>query len=76
MGKYWQIAAGSSGRDYANLFLKFGIAFVGGDTPIATMEDVDNGDIIVLKQGTQKILAAGTVIQKNGKHRGFVAKGP
>jgi len=74
MSKYWQIAAGSAGRDYANLFLKFGMAFVGGETQIATMEEVDNGDIIVLKQGTQKILAAGTVIQKNGVHKGCADK--
>ena len=68
--KYWQIAAGSAGRDYADLFLKFGMAFVGGDTSIARVEQVDEGDIVVLKQGTQKILAAGTVIKKNGIHRG------
>ena len=48
MNKYWQIAAGSAGRDYSNLFLKFGMAFVGGETPIATMKEVDAGDVIVL----------------------------
>ncbi len=31
MSKYWQVAAGSSGRDYSREFLKFGIAFVGGE---------------------------------------------
>ena len=70
MSKYWQVAAGSAGRDYADLFLKFGMAFVGGETQTATVEEVDEGDIVVLKQGTQKILAAGTVIKKNGNHRG------
>lgn len=70
MRKYWQIAAGSAGRNYANLFLKFGMAFVGGDDHIAKMEEVDEGDIVVLKLGTQRILAAGTVIQRHGIHRG------
>jgi len=74
MSKYWQIAAGSSGRDYSILFLKFGMAFVGGDTPIATINEVNSGDVIVLKQGTQKILAAGTVIQRNGIHKGCADK--
>jgi len=74
MSKYWQVAAGSAGRDYSTLFLKFGMAFVGGDTQIATMEEVEEGDIVVLKQGTQKILAAGKVIHKNGKHNGCADK--
>lgn len=67
---YWQVAAGSAGRDYSELFLKFGMAFVGGETQIATMQDVQQGDIVVLKQGTQKIIAAGEVIQRNSKHNG------
>lgn len=67
---YWQIAAGSSGRDYSNLFLKYGMAFVGGETQIATMREVNAGDIVVLKQGTQSILAAGKVVKKNGVHNG------
>ncbi len=33
---YWQIAAGSQGRDYASEFLRFGMAFVGGDVQIGT----------------------------------------
>ena len=67
---YWQIAAGSKGRDYSNLFLQFGMAFVGGNPHIQTMEGVNAGDIVVLKKGTQKILAAGTVVQRNGAHSG------
>ncbi len=50
------------------------MAFVGGSEPIATMENVEQGDIIVLKMGTQKILAAGKVIQRDGKHRGDADK--
>lgn len=74
MSKYWQIGAGSWGRDYSDKFLKFGMAFVGGSEPIATMEKVEQGDIVVLKMGTQKILAAGKVIQRDGKPRGDADK--
>jgi hypothetical protein len=74
MSTYWQIGAGSWGRDYSEEFLKFGMAFVGGSEPIATMEKVEQGDIVVLKMGTQKILAAGKVIQRDGKHRGDADK--
>ena len=74
MSKYWQIAAGSSGRDYSKLFMKFGMAFVGGEKQVATMEEVNVGDIIVLKQGMQRILAAGTVVKKNGSHKGCADK--
>jgi hypothetical protein len=27
---YWQVASGSSGRDYSAEFIRFGMAFVGG----------------------------------------------
>ena len=74
MSNYWQIAAGSWGRDYSNRFLEFGMAFVGGSKQIATMEQVEQGDIVVLKQGTQKILAAGIVTQRDSKHRGCADK--
>jgi len=70
MRTYWQIAAGEWGRYYHKEFLKFGMAFVGGETQIATMENVRQGDIVVLKRGTKEILAVAKVIQKDGKHRG------
>ena len=47
---YWQIAAGSAGRNYADYFIKFGIAFVGGDVQIATMKEVKKGDVAVIKK--------------------------
>ena len=68
--QYWQVAAGSEGRDYSNLFLRFGMAFVGGEANISTMEQVNEDDIVVLKQGTQKIVAVGQVIKRYGKHQG------
>ena len=71
MGKtYWQIAAGAVGRNYADLFLKFGMAFVGGQKQIATMIDISVGDIILLKIGRSKVIAVGEVVVKNGWYRG------
>lgn len=67
--QYWQIAAGSYGRDYSEYFLKYGIAFAGGDDQIQTMKHVEEGDIVVLKIG-KTMKAAGTVVKRNGTHRG------
>lgn len=70
---YWQIAAGSEGRDYSEYFLKYGIAFVGGDDQTQTMEHVEEGDIVVLKIG-KTMKAAGTVVKRNDTHRGCYDK--
>ena len=56
MPTYWQIAAGYEQRDYSDLFLKYGIAFAGGG-----LEEVEIGDVMVLKQGVTKIKAVGKV---------------
>ena len=66
---YWQIAAGSDGRDYSEYFLKYGIAFVGGEFN-KRMEKVNEGDIVVLKVG-KTMKAAGRVVTRNGAHRGY-----
>ena len=71
--QYWQIASGSEGRYYSKYFLKYGMAFVGGDTQISTMEQVKKDDIVVLKEG-KTIRAAGIVIQRNGIHSGCKGK--
>jgi len=68
--KYWQIAAGSKGRDYADQFIRFGMAFVGGETQCTTMTAVNPGDVILLKLGLSQVVAAGEVVERNGKHRG------
>ena len=68
--EYWQIAAGSSGRDYADRFIRHGIAFVGGDSHVSTMRQVAAGDIVILKRGLSEIFAVGEVVQRNGVHRG------
>lgn len=67
---YWQVAAGSIGRNYADLFLKFGMAFVGGENKIKTMAEVSIGDILLLKRGVSKVIAVGEVVERDGKHKG------
>ncbi len=67
---YWQIAAGSSGRNYSEYFIKFGVAFVGGDLQRKTMSLVRKGDVVVIKNGLYQILAAGEVVEKEGEANG------
>jgi hypothetical protein len=67
---YWQIAAGSDSRDYTNDFLKYGMAFVGGEKQIATMAQVQAGNRVILKRGMTQIVAAGTVVEREGKCKG------
>jgi len=67
---YWQIAAGSSGRNYSDYFIKFGMAFVGGDVQIETMKQVKQDDVVVIKNGLYQILAAGEVVDRDGKSTG------
>ncbi len=68
MTTYWQIAAGADDREYSELFLNYGMAFVG--TGLEIMREVSEGDIIILKKGKNMILAVGRVIQRDGRHRG------
>lgn len=68
MSTYWQIAAGSAGRDYSKLFLKFGMAFFGAGAE--RLENINVGDTVILKQGITGILAAGKVVQRDGEHTG------
>jgi hypothetical protein len=70
MSNYWQIAAGSEGRDYAEDFLRFGMAFVGGDEKCQTMAKVKVGDCVILKLGRTQMAAAGLVVERKGVHRG------
>jgi hypothetical protein len=70
MSNYWQIAAGSAGRDYCDEFIRFGLAFVGGDIQIETMTRVQPGDRVLLKRGLSEIRAVGVVVARDGKHNG------
>ena len=67
---YWQIAAGSNGRNYAHYFMKYGMAFVGGEVQIATMNEVHSGDLVAIKNGLYQIVAAGEVVERDGKATG------
>jgi hypothetical protein len=66
----WIVSAGSDGRDYTEYFTRFGMAFVGGPSPRASMTQVAIGDAILLKRGLTELVAAGTVVQRNGVHSG------
>jgi hypothetical protein len=66
---YWQIAAGAGSRDYSASFITFGLAFVGGDTHVETMGKVELGDRVLLKWG-KSILAAGQIVEREGKFKG------
>jgi len=69
MSNYWQVAAGSDSRDYSDVFLKYGLAFVGGETQEATMKKVQPGDYMILKKGMSEVVAVGVVGQRGGKPR-------
>jgi hypothetical protein len=63
---YWQVAAGSEGRDYTDAFLTYGMAFVGGESQCRAMAEVQRGDYILLKRGRTAIAAAGEVVERGG----------
>ena len=59
---YWQIAAGYWGRNYADSFLKYGMALVGGAQQTAAMEQVSLGDVLLLKNGVTEVVAVGRIV--------------
>ena len=63
MTTYWQVAAGDDSRDYVDEFLKYGIAFV-GNPQRPTMEQVNAGDILLLKRGLSKVIAVGRAVNR------------
>ena len=69
MSTCWQIAAGSAGRDYSKLFLRFGMAFFGSGAN--RYKEIKVGDDVILKRGTTKIVAAGRVVSREGQHTGL-----
>lgn len=62
----WIVSAGDRGRDYAEDFFRFGMAFVGGDPDRKYMKQVAVGDTIILKRGISEFLAAGKVVEREG----------
>ena len=63
---YWQIATGAEGRHYAEYMLQYGIALVGGEEYIDTIQEVQPGDVVILKSGITEIVAAGHAVERNG----------
>lgn len=63
---YWVISASdkNNGRDYSEIFFKYGMAFVGGNEQEEQMKKVNCGDIFLLKKGMHKIIAAGEKVEK------------
>lgn len=70
MANYWQIAAGSQGRDYSEYFIRFGIAFVGGTKNAELMAEVKLGDRVLLKKGRSQLVAVGEVVNREHHGRG------
>ena len=62
---YWQIACGNTHRKYPQDFLRYRMAFVGGEKHCKTMGKVKAGDRIVMKSG-KAVLAVGTAVERNG----------
>jgi len=72
----WQVAAGSTGRDYTDRFLRHGMAFVGGENQCLTLDgSVQLDDKIILKRGLSQIVAVGRVVTRDGKFKGDGDKG-
>jgi len=69
---YWQIATGSDGRDYSKEFLRFGMAFVGngGKEGARMKNEVQLGDIILVRHGLSKVVAVGKVVKREEKFKG------
>lgn len=65
--RYWQVAAGSSSRDYSDAFIRHGLAFVGGDRYIAAIQTVRAGDVILLRSGLSSITAVGRIVERDGR---------
>ena len=73
-GRYWQVMAGSFGRDYTEDFFRYGMAFVGGKNKIATMSRVRAGDRMILKRGRSEVAAVGVVVERDGRVHGNMDK--
>jgi len=63
----WIVSAGAEGRDYTEYFYRSGMAFVGGDSQRAAMAQVAASDTILLKRGLLEFLAAGRVVERDGR---------
>jgi hypothetical protein len=67
---YWQIGCGAHSRDYADHFLRYGLAFAGGEAKIRVMEKIQANDRILMKRGMSEVVAVGEVVERDGRHVG------
>jgi len=63
---WWQIASGGEGRDYADSFVRLGVAAVGGGGRFAERldQEVQPGDVVLLRHGQRTIRAIGVVAEE------------
>lgn len=73
MPTYWQVAAGGAGREYSAEFLRYGLAFA-GNPQRAAMEQVQPGDILLLKRGLSMVTAVGRAVVRDGQCVGYGGK--
>lgn len=82
--KYWLIAAGDALRDYSDVFLRFGVMLVGSgdsgsyfenrkayseiDRVRRFAEEVQPGDVVILKRGVRSIVATGIVDEREDSY--------
>lgn len=63
----WQVAAGAEGRNYEWAFLRYGLAFAGGEANERALHKyVQPGDVVILKRGNSQIRAVGRVVERGG----------
>jgi len=70
MPRYWQVAAGGVGRDYGDAFLRYGLAFA-GNAQRPAIEQVQPGDVLLLKRGLSVVTAVGRAVERDGKCVGY-----
>lgn len=85
--RHWYIADGDGRREYSDVFLRFGVMLIGPrdsgnyfDNREAYLEDnyvrrfaeeVNPGDIVILKHGVNSIIAAGTIDEREDSYGHF-----
>lgn len=69
--KFWQVGSGQEGkRSYSGECLKYGMAFAGERYWKGGIEKVKEGDFVVLRYSTKKIVAVGRVVEHDGEVNG------
>lgn len=67
---YWQVGSGNRDRFYHEEMLNYGIACAGEGYYEKSIKRVKENDVVILRQGTTKIISVGKVVEKHGKVHG------